>query len=190
MLWNSCSGRILDFALGSFPVPCHCFQQEIQMQHASFGNHKKRPFDSNLEFQPPKRQRMGLSYFSPLGASSARMQSLLAQSWQQVARCSRLFPTTMDPATTRSSDYVTAAPSTVLLLCVCVCVCVCMRVFDHLFALFCFASLFWFFCSLVSLLACLVCLLCLFVLFYLLCFFPSPLRVLLPNPWLWPWSWP
>merc|ERR1712210_448572 len=90
------------------------------MQHASFGNNKKRPFDSNMEFQPPKqRQRMGLSYeqFSPMGASSARMRSLLAQSWQQVARSarpmSRLFPTTMDPAATRSSNHVSAAPSTV-----------------------------------------------------------------------------
>merc|ERR1711934_799635 len=90
-----------------------------QMQHASFGNNKKRPIESNLEFQPTKRQRMGLSYeqFSPVGASSARMQSLLARSWQQVARSarpmSRLFPTTMDPAATRSSNYVAAAPSTV-----------------------------------------------------------------------------
>jgi len=88
------------------------------MQHASFGNNKKRPFDSNMEFQPTKRQRMGLSYeqFSPMGASSARMRSLLAQSWQQVARSarpmSRLFPTTMEPAATRSSNYVAAAPST------------------------------------------------------------------------------
>merc|ERR1712010_80887 len=72
------------------------------------------------EFQPPKqRQRMGLSYeqFSPMGASSAKMRSLLAQSWQQVARSarpmSRLFPTTMDPAATRSSNHVSAAPSTV-----------------------------------------------------------------------------
>merc|ERR1712037_681750 len=90
------------------------------MQHASFGNNKKRRFDSNLEFQPPKqRQRMGLSHehFSPMGASSARMQSLLAQSWQQVVRSARpisqLFPTTMDPASTRSTNYVAAAPSTV-----------------------------------------------------------------------------
>merc|ERR1719460_3174270 len=37
------------------------FQPPKQMQQASFGNNKKRPFDSNLEFQPPKqRQRMGL----------------------------------------------------------------------------------------------------------------------------------
>jgi hypothetical protein len=89
-----------------------------QMQHTSFGNNKKRPFDSDMEFQPPKqRQRMGLSYFSPMGASSAKMRSLLAQSWQQVARSarpmSRLFPTTMDPAATRSSNHVSAAPSTV-----------------------------------------------------------------------------
>merc|ERR1712210_363373 len=96
------------------------FQPRKQMQQASFGNNKKRPFASNLEYQPPKqRQRMGLSHeqFSPMGASSARMQSLLAQSWQQVARSarpmSRLFPTTMDPAATRSSNYVAAAPSTV-----------------------------------------------------------------------------
>jgi len=95
------------------------FQPPKQMQHASFGNNKKRPFDSNLEFQPPKqRQRMGLSYdqFSPVGAASARMQSLLAQSWQQVARSarpmSRLLPTTMDPAATRSTNHVAAAPST------------------------------------------------------------------------------
>merc|ERR1712157_394464 len=60
------------------------FQPPKQMQQASFGNNKKRPFNSNLDFQPLKRQRMGLSYeqFSPMGASSARMQSLLAQSWQ------------------------------------------------------------------------------------------------------------
>merc|ERR1711934_1172783 len=84
------------------------------------GNNKKRPFDSDLEFQPPKqRQRMGLSYdqFSSMGASSAKLRSLLAQSWQQVARSarpmSRLFPTTMEPAATRSSDHVAAAPSTV-----------------------------------------------------------------------------
>merc|ERR1711934_190442 len=83
------------------------------------GNNKKRPFDSDLEFQPPKqRQRMELSYdqFSPMGASSAKLRSLLAQSWQQVARSarpmSRLFPTTMEPAATRSSNYVAAAPST------------------------------------------------------------------------------
>ena len=96
------------------------FQSRKQMQHVSFGNNKKRRFDSNLEFQPPKqRQRMGLSHehFSPMGASSARMQSLLAQSWQQVVRSARpisqLFPTTMDPASTRSTNYVAAAPSTV-----------------------------------------------------------------------------
>merc|ERR1711934_188220 len=95
------------------------FQPPKQMQRASFGNNKKRPFDSDLEFQPPKqRQRMGLSYdqFSPMGASSAKLRSLLAQSWQQVARSarpmSRLFPTTMEPAATRSSNYVAAAPST------------------------------------------------------------------------------
>merc|ERR1719178_231697 len=89
------------------------FQLPKQRQHFSFGNNKKRPFASNLEYQPPKqRQRMGLSYeqFSPMGASSARMQSLLAQSWQQVTRSarpmSRLFPTTMDPTATRSSNYV------------------------------------------------------------------------------------
>merc|ERR1711990_208921 len=92
------------------------FQSPKQMQHTSFGN-KKRPFDSDLEFQPPKqRQRMGLSQFSPMGASSAKMRSLLAQSWQQVARSarpmSRLFPTTMEPAATRSSDHVASAPST------------------------------------------------------------------------------
>merc|ERR1719382_1894558 len=75
------------------------FQPPKQMQHTSFGSNKKRRFDSNLELQPPKqRQRMGLSYdqFSPMGASSAKMRSLLAQSWQQVARSarpmSRLFP--------------------------------------------------------------------------------------------------
>jgi len=96
------------------------FQPPKQMQRTSFGNNKKRPFDSDLEYQPPKqRQRMGLSYdqFSPMGASSAKMRSLLAQSWQQVARSarpmSRLFPTTMEPAATRSSNYVAAAPSTV-----------------------------------------------------------------------------
>merc|ERR1712010_333853 len=94
-------------------------QQPKQMQHVSFGNNKKRSFDSNMEFQPTKRQRMGLSYdqFSPMGASSAKLRSLLAQSWQQVARSarpmSRLFPTTMDPAATRSSNHVSAAPSTV-----------------------------------------------------------------------------
>jgi len=95
------------------------FQPPKQMQRASFGNNKKRSFDSDLEFQPPKqRQRMGLPYdqFSPMGASSAKMRSLLAQSWQQVARSarpmSRLFPTTMEPAATRSSNYVAAAPST------------------------------------------------------------------------------
>merc|ERR1719460_2012983 len=95
------------------------FQPPKQMQRTSFGNNKKRPFDSDLEFQPPKqRQRMGLSYdqFSPMGASSAKLRSLLAQSWQQVARSarpmSRLFPTTMEPAATRSSNYVAAAPST------------------------------------------------------------------------------
>merc|ERR1711981_45990 len=94
------------------------FQSPKQMQHTSFGN-KKRPFDSDLEFQPPKqRQRMGLSHFSPMGASSAKMRSLLAQSWQQVARSarpmSRLFPTTMEPAATRSSNHVSAAPSTTM----------------------------------------------------------------------------
>merc|ERR1719201_2191976 len=78
-------------------------QQPKQMQHVSFGNNKKRSFDSNMEFQPTKRQRMGLSYdqFSPMGASSAKLRSLLAQSWQQVARSarpmSRLFPMTMEP---------------------------------------------------------------------------------------------
>merc|ERR1719326_891362 len=95
------------------------FQPPKQMQNTSFGNEKKRPFDSGLEFQPPKqRQRMGLSHFSPMGASSAKMQSLLAQSWQQVARSarpmSRLFPTTMEPAPTRSSNHVSAAPSTAM----------------------------------------------------------------------------
>merc|ERR1711934_998628 len=95
------------------------FQPPKQMQHTSFGNIKKRPFDSDLEFQPPKqRPRMGLSHFSPMGASSAKMQSLLAQSWQQVARSarpmSRLCPTTMEPAATRSSNHVSAAPSTVM----------------------------------------------------------------------------
>merc|ERR1719331_3376576 len=58
------------------------FRPPTLMQHASFANHKKRLFDSNLEFQLPKqRQRMGLSHFSPMGASSAKMQSLLARSW-------------------------------------------------------------------------------------------------------------
>merc|ERR1719183_2937124 len=95
------------------------FQPPKQMQHTSFGNIKKRPFDSNMEFQPPKQSpRMGLSRFSPMGASSAKMQSLLAQSWQQVARSarpmSRLCPTTMEPAATRSSNHVSAAPSTVM----------------------------------------------------------------------------
>merc|ERR1719398_71549 len=47
------------------------FQPPKQMQHTSFGNIKKRPFDSNMEFQSPKqRPRMGLSHFSPMGASS------------------------------------------------------------------------------------------------------------------------
>jgi hypothetical protein len=95
------------------------FQSPKQMQHTSFGSNKKRSFDSDLEFQPPKqRQRMGLSQFSPMGASSTKMRSLLAQSWQQVARSgrpmSRLFPTTMEPAATRSSNHVSAAPSTVM----------------------------------------------------------------------------
>merc|ERR1711934_264903 len=95
------------------------FQLAKQRQHTPFGNNKKRHFDSDLEFQPPKqRQRMGLSHFSPMGASSAKMQSLLAQSWQQVARSarpmSRLCPTTMEPAATRSSNHVSAAPSTVM----------------------------------------------------------------------------
>jgi len=95
------------------------FQSPKQMQHTPFGNNKKRHFDSDLEFQPPKqRPRMGLSHFSPMGASSAKMQSLLAQSWQQVARSarpmSRLCPTTMEPAATRSSNHVSAAPSTVM----------------------------------------------------------------------------
>merc|ERR1711934_836474 len=95
------------------------FQPPQQMQHTSFGNIKKRSFDSDMEFQPPKqRPRMGLSHFSPMGASSAKMQSLLAQSWQQVARSarpmSRLCPTTMEPAATRSSNHVSAAPSTVM----------------------------------------------------------------------------
>merc|ERR1712032_156863 len=94
------------------------FQLAKQRQHFSFGNNKRRPFASNLEYQPPKqRQRMGLSHFSPMGASSAKMQSLLARSWQQVARSarpmSRVFPTTTDPAATRSSNHVAAAPSTV-----------------------------------------------------------------------------
>merc|ERR1719331_1463806 len=95
-------------------------EMQMQMQRASSFGINKRPFDSDLEFRPPKqRQRMGLSHeqFSPMGASSARMQSLLAQSWQQVARSarpmSRLFPTTMDPAATHSSNHVSAAPSTV-----------------------------------------------------------------------------
>merc|ERR1711934_725549 len=95
------------------------FQLAKQRQHFSFGNNKRRPFASNLEYQPPKqRQRMGLSHFSPMGASSAKMQSLLARSWQQVARSarpmSRVFPTTMEPAATRSSNHVSAAPSTVM----------------------------------------------------------------------------
>merc|ERR1711934_68006 len=52
------------------------FQLAKQRQHFSFGNNKRRPFASNLEYQPPKqRQRMGLSHFSPMGASSAKMQS-------------------------------------------------------------------------------------------------------------------
>merc|ERR1712048_1499371 len=68
----------------------NAFMQQMQMQRASsFGNNKKRRFDSDLELQPPKqRQRMGLSQFSPMGASSTKMRSLLAQSWQQVlGRC-------------------------------------------------------------------------------------------------------
>jgi hypothetical protein len=96
--------------------PFDSFQSPKQMQHTSFDNNKKRRFDSDLEFQPPKqRQRMGLSHFSPMGASSTKMRSLLTQSWQQVARSarpmSRLFPTTMEPAATRSTNYVAAAPS-------------------------------------------------------------------------------
>merc|ERR1712196_301790 len=95
------------------------FQPPKQMQRTSFGNNLNRPFGSNLEFQSPKQiQRMGLSQFSPMGASSTKMRSLLAQSWQQVARSarpmSRLFPTTMEPAGTHSSNHMSAAPTTVM----------------------------------------------------------------------------
>jgi len=95
------------------------FQSPKQMQDTPFGNNKKRRFDSDLELQPPKqRQRMGLSQFSPMGASSTKMRSLLAQSWQQVARSarpmSRLFPATMEPAGTHSSNHMSAAPTTVM----------------------------------------------------------------------------
>ena len=92
-----------------------CNNQEPKvMQQISFGSSRKRSLDSNMDFQPPKqRQCMGLEHFSPMGAPNGNMQSLLAQSWQQVAKSarpmSRLFPTTMEPAATRSSNQVAAS---------------------------------------------------------------------------------
>ena len=104
-----------------------CDNAYMHMQHASFGNSKKRPIDSMLEFQPPtQRKCMGLSRqrFLPMGASSARMDTMFRDLCQQVARSARpmpqhhplrlqpFAPVTMDPAATISSKPIATTPST------------------------------------------------------------------------------
>jgi hypothetical protein len=74
------------------------------MQHASFGNHKKRPFDSDLEFRPPTR--MQHAAFGNNKKSALLIQiwnfsrqnvnawdSLTSRLWEpQAPECSRCWP--------------------------------------------------------------------------------------------------